>query len=81
MQPNAAHRQPGLRVLPLHTYRDAPTGETPHVALDDHVSKPGADDRLCRFNPPVTQPSPDAHGLWPVVSGLDWCGHFSSTPN
>ena len=49
--------------------------------FDDHLPKPGADDGLCRFNPPVTQPSPDAHGLWPVVSSLDWCGHFSSTPN
>lgn len=31
---------------------------------------------LCRFNPPVTQPSPEAHGLWPVVAGQDWCGHY-----
>ena len=49
--------------------------------FDDHLAKPSADDGLCRFNPPVTQPSPATHGLWPVVSGLDWCGHFSSTPN
>ena len=33
---------------------------------------------LCRFNPPVTQPGPDAHGLWPVVSEQDWCGHFET---
>jgi hypothetical protein len=32
---------------------------------------------LCRFNPPVTQPSAEAHGLWPVVGATDWCGHFS----
>lgn len=32
---------------------------------------------LCRFNPPVSQPAPDAHGLWPVVSEADWCGHFA----
>lgn len=35
------------------------------------------DDGLCRFNPPVSQPGPDAHGLWPVVSTDDWCGHFA----
>jgi hypothetical protein len=36
---------------------------------------------LCRFNPPVSQPGPDAHGLWPIVSETDWCGHFSSEQN
>lgn len=45
--------------------------------FDDHVAKPQVHDGLCRFNPPVTQPSPEAHGLWPVVSRQDWCGHFS----
>ena len=46
--------------------------------FDDHAAaKAEADAGLCRFNPPVTQPSPEAHGLWPVVSGKDWCGHFS----
>ena len=44
--------------------------------FDDHVAKPQADDGLCRYNPPVTQPSAEAHGLWPVVSRGDWCGHF-----
>ena len=34
-------------------------------------------DGLCRFNPPVSQPAPDARGLWPVVSEQDWCGHFA----
>ena len=34
------------------------------------------DEGLCRFNPPVSQPSAQDHGLWPVVSGSDWCGHF-----
>jgi hypothetical protein len=46
--------------------------------FDDHVAKPAADEGLCRFNPPVSQPSPEAHGLWPVVSASDWCGHFSA---
>jgi len=46
--------------------------------FDDHVAKPAAEDGLCRFNPPVTQPSPEAHGLWPVVSREDWCGHFTA---
>ena len=32
---------------------------------------------LCRFNPPVTQPEPDARGFWPVVKADDWCGHFA----
>jgi hypothetical protein len=32
---------------------------------------------LCRFNPPVSQPGPDARGLWPVVANSDWCGHYS----
>jgi len=46
--------------------------------FDDHATKQASDDGLCRFNPPVTQPSPEAHGLWPVVSAGDWCGHFSA---
>lgn len=41
------------------------------------VQKPSADG-LCRFNPPVSQPSAQDHGLWPVVSNSDWCGHFSA---
>ncbi len=45
--------------------------------FDDHTAKPQADDGLCRYNPPVTHPSAEAHGLWPVVSATDWCGHFS----
>jgi hypothetical protein len=45
--------------------------------FDDHVSKVPTDDGLCRYNPPVTQPSANVHGLWPVVSAKDWCGHFS----
>ena len=36
-----------------------------------------AHDGLCRFNPPVSQPTADAHGLWPVVTEKDWCGHFA----
>ena len=46
--------------------------------FEDHVAKPQVDEGLCRFNPPVTQPSAETHGLWPVVSGQDWCGHFSA---
>ena len=48
--------------------------------FDDHASKVTADAGLCRFNPPVSQPGPDAHGLWPVVGKEDWCGHFSNEP-
>lgn len=43
--------------------------------LNDAVSQ--NDRGLCRFNPPVSQPDPQGHGLWPVVSAEDWCGHFS----
>lgn len=32
---------------------------------------------LCRYNPPINQPNPQGHGLWPVVASQDWCGHFS----
>lgn len=45
--------------------------------FDDETAHKAGDEGLCRFNPPVSQPSPEAHGLWPVVSGQDWCGHFS----
>ncbi len=45
--------------------------------FDDHAAAQASTDGLCRFNPPVSQPSPEAHGLWPVVSASDWCGHFS----
>jgi hypothetical protein len=50
--------------------------------FDDHKVNGGRaqdDSGLCRFNPPVTQPNPQGHGLWPVVSSHDWCGHFSPT--
>jgi len=33
---------------------------------------------LCRFNPPVTQPSAEARGFWPIVANNDWCGHFAN---
>ena len=47
--------------------------------FDDHAAArvQAAPAGLCRFNPPVSQPAPDAHGLWPVVSQQDWCGHFA----
>lgn len=48
--------------------------------FDDHKLNGGAsahDEGLCRFNPPVSQPEPQGHGLWPVVDAKDWCGHFS----
>ena len=49
--------------------------------FDDHKAAAQKADGLCRFNPPVTQPGPTEHGLWPVVSASDWCGHFeTSTP-
>ena len=41
-------------------------------------SKQTTDEGLCRFNPPVSQPAPEAHGLWPVVGKEDWCGHYST---
>jgi hypothetical protein len=31
---------------------------------------------LCRYNPPISQPSGDAAGVWPKVEATDWCGHF-----
>ncbi|MFC6790408.1 hypothetical protein ACFQE0_12795 [Methylobacterium komagatae] len=37
-----------------------------------------ADEGLCRFNPPISQPGPDSKGLWPVVATQDWCGHFTA---
>ena len=46
--------------------------------FDEKRAAPAQHDGLCRFNPPVSQPGPDAHGLWPVVSEEDWCGHFEA---
>ncbi len=49
--------------------------------FDDHAANgqhADAEAGLCRFNPPVTQPEPDAHGLWPIVAKSDWCGHFET---
>jgi len=40
---------------------------------DDAVS---ADLGLCRYNPPISQPSADSAGVWPKVEASDWCGHF-----
>jgi hypothetical protein len=31
---------------------------------------------LCRYNPPISQPSADSPGVWPKVAAADWCGHF-----
>lgn len=45
--------------------------------LHSKGSQASTQDGLCRFNPPVSQPSPKDHGLWPVVSTDDWCGHFA----
>ncbi len=47
----------------------------------DHHTNNGQvsnDKGLCRYNPPVSQPGPDARGLWPVVAGSDWCAHFAT---
>ncbi|WP_336486892.1 hypothetical protein [Methylobacterium nigriterrae] len=49
--------------------------------FDEHTlngGAPAADEGLCRFNPPVTQPAPESKGLWPVVAAQDWCGHFTA---
>ena len=35
-----------------------------------------ADLGLCRYNPPISQPSADAAGVWPKVQAQDWCGHY-----
>lgn len=43
-----------------------------------HGARSVLDDGLCRFNPPVSQPGPDEHGLWPIVSTTDWCGHYEA---
>lgn len=51
------------------------------IFFEEHVVNAAqtADDAgLCRFNPPVTQPKPDARGLWPVVKADDWCGQFTA---
>lgn len=45
--------------------------------FDNGASKAGQGLGLCRYNPPVSQPSSDVHGLWPVVSAADWCGHYA----
>lgn len=31
---------------------------------------------LCRYNPPISQPTQDSHGVWPKVEASDWCGHY-----
>ena len=49
-----------------------------HYDHHTNTGKVAQDQGLCRFNPPVSQPGPDAHGLWPVVSNSDWCAHFSA---
>jgi hypothetical protein len=36
----------------------------------------GANLGLCRYNPPISQPSSSEHGVWPKVETNDWCGHF-----
>lgn len=33
---------------------------------------------LCRYNPPISQPSGDQAGVWPKVEASDWCGHFEA---
>ncbi len=48
--------------------------------FDQHRDAAAAHDGLCRFNPPASQPGPDAHGLWPVVTDADWCAHFAPEP-
>jgi len=38
----------------------------------------GQDLGLCRYNPPISQPSADSAGVWPKVEAADWCGHFEA---
>lgn len=33
---------------------------------------------LCRYNPPISQPSGESAGVWPKVEAGDWCGHFEA---
>ncbi len=50
--------------------------------FDDHAvngTQSAQNGGLCRFNPPISQPGPTEHGLWPVVSDGDWCGHFAAS--
>jgi hypothetical protein len=50
--------------------------------FDDHKTNNGAridDAGLCRYNPPVHQPSEEATGLWPIVRMDDWCGHHTES--
>ncbi len=60
--------------MPRTTACNACTFYEDHVANSAEVKE---DAGLCRYNPPVTQPAPNARGLWPVVSAGDWCGQFS----
>lgn len=60
--------------MPRSTSCNACTFYEDHVANSAKVQE---DAGLCRYNPPVTQPEPNARGFWPVVAASDWCGHFS----
>ncbi|ADO41529.1 hypothetical protein [Ketogulonicigenium vulgare] len=47
---------------------------------EDHVANSASklqDAGLCRANPPISQPTAETRGFWPVVSASDWCGKFS----
>jgi hypothetical protein len=60
---------------------DIVTSCTSCVFFEDHVvngAKSTSDEGLCRYNPPISQPGPSAHGLWPVVAATDWCGRFTA---
>lgn len=41
-------------------------------------SEQSAELGLCRYNPPISQPSGDTAGVWPKVEANDWCGHFEA---
>ena len=67
-------------VVPLAArMSDESSSCTACALFDDHAGNAASqpDVGLRRFNPPVSQPSADAHGLWPVVSSGDRCGHFA----
>lgn len=44
----------------------------------DNEQASSSDLGLCRYNPPISQPSGDAAGVWPKVEANDWCGHFEA---
>ncbi|WP_298092800.1 hypothetical protein [uncultured Sphingomonas sp.] len=46
--------------------------------FDTDTARSDASLGLCRYNPPISQPSGEAAGVWPKVEASDWCGHFEA---